>query len=88
MENLDLGCGHGRNFDHLTIVILKFWPWSWSKHDQNMTNTPGRRPNGQKIIALPPPKTVQVYLECSTKFASLFLEFPTLFLIMDMIVSM
>ena len=22
------------NFDHLTMVILKFWPWSWSK----MTN--------------------------------------------------
>ena len=56
MENLDFGCGHGRNFDHLTMVILKFWPWSWSKIFDHMTMTPGRRPNGQKImVALPPP---------------------------------
>ena len=47
--------GHGRNFDHLTIVISKFWPWSWSKIFDHMTMTPARRPNGQKIIvALPP----------------------------------
>ena len=25
MQNLDFGHGHGRNFDHLTIVISKFW---------------------------------------------------------------
>ena len=61
MENLDFGRGHGRNFDHLTMVILKFWPWSWSKIFDHMTMTPGHRPNanGQKImVALPalPPK--------------------------------
>ena len=56
MENLDFGHGHGRNFDHLTMVMLKFWPWSWSKIFDHMTMTPGRRPNGQKImVALPPP---------------------------------
>ena len=36
------------NFDHLTIGILKFWPWSWSKIVDHLTMTPGRRPNGQK----------------------------------------
>ena len=47
---------HGRNFDHLTIVILNFWPWSRSKIFDHMTMTPGRRPNGQKImVALPSP---------------------------------
>ena len=56
MENLDFGRGHGRNFDHLTMVVLKFWPWSWSKIFDHMTMTPGPRPNGQKImVALPPP---------------------------------
>ena len=56
MENLDFGRGHGQNFDHLTMVILKFRPWSWSKNFDHMTMTPGRRPNGQKIVvALPPP---------------------------------
>ena len=55
MENLDFGCGPGRNFDHLTMVLLKFWPWSWSKIFDHMTMTPGRRPIGQKImVALPP----------------------------------
>ena len=44
------------NFDHLTTVILKFWPWSWSKIFDHSTMTPGRRPNGQKImVILPPP---------------------------------
>ena len=44
------------NFDHLTTVILKFWPWSWSKIFDHLTMTPGRRPNGQKImVILPPP---------------------------------
>ena len=33
------------NFDHLTTVILKFWPWSWSKIFDHLTVTPGRRPN-------------------------------------------
>ena len=28
MENLDFGRGHDRNFDHSTMVILKFWLWS------------------------------------------------------------
>ena len=31
IENMDFGCGHGQNFGHLTMVILKFRPWSWSK---------------------------------------------------------
>ena len=44
------------NFDHLTTDILKFWPWSWSKIFDHLTMTPGRRPNGQKImVILPPP---------------------------------
>ena len=55
MEHLDFGRGHGRNFDHLTMVMFKFWPWSWSKIFDHMTMTPGRRPYGQKImVALPP----------------------------------
>ena len=55
MENLDFGRGHGRNFDNLTTLILKFWPWSWSKIFDHMTMTPGCRPNGQKImVALTP----------------------------------
>ena len=37
MENLDFGYGHGRNFDPLTMVMLKFWPWSWSKNFDHMT---------------------------------------------------
>ena len=54
IENLDFGRGHGRNFGHLTMVILKFWPWS--KIFDHMTTTPGRRSNGQKImVALPTP---------------------------------
>ena len=56
MKNLDFGHGHGRNFDHLTIVFSKFWPWSWSKIFDHMTMTPARRPYGQKImVALPSP---------------------------------
>ena len=56
MENLGFGHGHGRNSDHLTMVMLRLWPWSWSKIFDHMTMTPGRRPNGQKImVALPPP---------------------------------
>ena len=55
IENFDLCRGHGRNFDHLTMFFLKFWPWSWSKFFDHMTMTPGRWPNGQKImVALPP----------------------------------
>ena len=60
MENLDFGCGDGRNFDHLGMVMLKFWPRSWAKifDHMSMTMTPGRRPNGPKIavaLPLPPP---------------------------------
>ena len=41
---------------NLTMVMLKFWPWSGSKIFDHMTMTPGRRPYGQKImVALPPP---------------------------------
>ena len=59
IENLDFGRGHGRNFDHLTMVFLKFLLWSWSKFFDHMTMTPGRRPNGQKImVALPPPPLI------------------------------
>ena len=44
------------DFDHLTTDILKFWPWSWSKIFDHLTMTPGRGPNGQKImVILPPP---------------------------------
>ena len=50
------------NFDHLTTEILKFWPWSWSKIFDHLTMTPGRRPNGQKImVILPPPLTCFVF---------------------------
>ena len=42
-------------FDHLTTAILKFWPWSWSKIFDHLTMTPGRRPNGQKIVVILPP---------------------------------
>ena len=31
VQNFDFRRGHGQNFDHLTMVILKFWLWSWSK---------------------------------------------------------
>ena len=44
------------DFDHLTMDILKFWPWLWSKIFDHLTMTPGRGPNGQKImVILPPP---------------------------------
>ena len=63
MENMDFGCGHGQNFDHLTMVILKFLPWSWSKVSDHMTMTRRRRPNGQKImVALPPPPLILLTL--------------------------
>ena len=69
MENLDFGHGHGRNFDHLTMVMLKFWPWSWSKIFDHMTMTPGRRPNGQKImVALPPLSIHQVFIHVKREF--------------------
>ena len=42
------------NFDHLTKVILRFWPWSWSKIFDHLTMTPGSRPNGQKIVVIVP----------------------------------
>ena len=51
------------NFDHLTTDNLKFWPWSWSKIFDHLTMTPGRRPNGQKImVILPPPYLYTVIL--------------------------
>ena len=72
MENLDFGRGHGRNFDHLTMVVLKFWPWSWSKIFDHMTMTPGPRPNGQKImVALPPPPPNQLGHEEMHAFSNL-----------------
>ena len=74
MKNLDFCHGHGRNFDHLTIVISKFWPWSWSKIFDHMTMTPARRPYGQKImVALPSPNHYVLYaLKCVFYQESLF----------------
>ena len=40
------------DFDHLTTDILKFWSWSWSKIFDHLTMTPGRGPNGQKIMVI------------------------------------
>ena len=55
------------NFDHLTTVILKFWPWSRSKIFDHLTMTPGRRPNGQKImVILPPPKITLTHTKSHT----------------------
>ena len=52
------------NFDHLTTDNLKFWPWSWSKIFDHLTMTPGRRPNGQKImVILPPPQANITYID-------------------------
>ena len=49
-------------FDHLTTAILKFLPWSWSKIFDHLTMTPGRRPNGQKIVViLPPPNLKKLF---------------------------
>ena len=53
MENLGFGCGHGRNFYHLTIVIMKFWPRLWSKIFVHMTMTHRHR-HGQKIVVTLP----------------------------------
>ena len=49
MKNLYFGHGHGhgRNVDHLTTSLLKFWPWSKIFDHMIMTV---RRPNGQKIM--------------------------------------
>ena len=67
MENLGFSCGQGQNFDHLTMVMLKFWPWSWSKIFDHMTMTPGHRPNGEKIMValppLPPPCYVRLLID-------------------------
>ena len=41
-ENFDFGRGHVQNSDHLTSIILEFWPWSWSKIIDRMTMTCGR----------------------------------------------
>ena len=48
------------NFDHLTTEILIFWPWSWSKIFDHLTMTPGRKPNGQKIVVILPPLTSRI----------------------------
>ena len=56
MENMDFVCGHGQNFDHLTMAIFKFRPWPWSKIFDHMTMTPG--PYGKKNhgrLTPPPP---------------------------------
>ena len=50
MENLKFGRGHGRNFDHLLMVILKFWPWSWSK----IFDTSGVGHMVKKLVSPPP----------------------------------
>ena len=50
-------------FDHLTTAILKFWPWSWSKIFDHLTMTPGRRPNGQKIVVILPPPPLTTLAE-------------------------
>ena len=51
IENFDIGRGQGRD-----MVILKYWPWSWSKiFDIPISMTPGRRRNGQKSWSTPPP---------------------------------
>ena len=61
MENLDFCHGHGQNFDHLTKVIWKILPWSWSKVFDHMTMIPGRRSNGQKcVVTLPPPNLMKL----------------------------
>ena len=50
-------------FDHLTTAILKFWPWSWSKIFDHLTMTPGRRPNGHKIVVILPPPPKNLFAE-------------------------
>ena len=52
-------------FDHLITAILKFWPWSWSKIFDHLTMTPGRRPNGQKIVVILPPPPPPPPLICT-----------------------
>ena len=32
------------NVVHLTMVILKFWPWSWGQIFDHLTMTPGHDP--------------------------------------------
>ena len=61
MENLDFDRGHGRNFDHLTMVILKFWPWSLSKIFDHMTMTPKWSKNRGRLT--PPPPNNRVNLD-------------------------
>ena len=57
-------------FDHLTTAILKFWPWSWSKIFDHLTMTPGRRPNGQKIVVILPPPPNYLRAELIVLWAS------------------
>ena len=58
------------NFDHLTMVILKFWPWSWSKIFDHLTMTPGRRSNGQKIVVILPPPLIQKVKNVNDKLSN------------------
>ena len=71
MENLDFGRGHGRNFDHLTMVILKFWPWPWSKKFDHITMTVDTRGVGQMVkkswSPYPPPPLVSVAVDCGNQ---------------------
>ena len=44
---------HGQNFKNYDFGhYLKFWSWSWSKIFDHLTMTPGRRPNGQKVMVI------------------------------------
>ena len=49
-------------FDHLTSKTMKFWPWSCSTIFWTMT--PGRSPNGQKILVSLPPNHIFQSLSC------------------------
>ena len=68
-------------FDHLTTAFLKFWPWSWSKIFDHLTMTPGRRPNGQKIVVIlpPPPPPPLILTLCKLVFATSYSEIETWF---------
>ena len=57
MENLEFDRGHGRNFDHLLMVILKYRPWSCSK----IFDTSGVRQMVKKLVPpYPPPPSLFV----------------------------
>ena len=65
MENLDFGRGHGRNFDHLTmvhgyvVILAMVMVKNFRPHDHD--TRAGRKPYGQKImVALPAPPPLSV----------------------------